>query len=144
MDEICQILKKGRKGKNSIRHFPEGHMSSNSPLLCFYFSSVQREQTRPHHPAEPPRTSNRRKRGVHRLHSTHAVHGCWRHAPHHAVRGNPRVAPPRGQVAEHPLPPLRLAQYSLPVRDSKDTGHGPNMCMVPYLLLLLLITVAHL
>lgn len=63
---------------------------------------------------------------MHRLHSTDTVHGCWRHAPHHAVWGNPRVAPPRGQVAEHPLPPLWLTQYSLPVRDSKNTGHGPK------------------
>lgn len=95
-------------------------------LSHFHFSPVQGEQTGAHHPVEPPRAPHWRKRGVHRLHSTDAVHGRWRHAPHHAVRGDPRVAPPRGQVAEHPLPPLRLTQYSLPVRDSTDTGHGPK------------------
>lgn len=41
------------------------------------------------------------------------------------------MAPPRGQVAEHPLPPLWLTQYSLPVRDSKDTGHSPKCAHSP-------------
>lgn len=100
--------------------------SYHSNMLYFHFSPVQGEQTSAHHPVEPPRASNWRKCSVHCLHSTDAVHGCWRHAPHNAVWGNPCVAPPRGQVAEHPLPPLWLTQYSLPVRDSKDIGHGPK------------------
>lgn len=53
---------------------------------------------------------------MHRLHPSDSVHGRQRDAAHHAVRGNPRVAPPRWKVAEHPLPSLRSPQRAHQVR----------------------------
>ena len=79
-------------------------------------SSVQGQKPHPHHPAQPPRAFDRRGRGLHRLHPPYAVHRPRRRAAHHAVRGDAHLAPPRRQMAEHSLPPLRVAHRPCQVR----------------------------
>lgn len=102
----------------------------NQPL-CPPPSSVQREQACAYHPLESTCAPYWGKRSLHCLHSTHSVHGCGWHASHHAVWGDPGVAPPRWQVAEHPLPSLRLAQHPLSLRDGKkDTERKVKLVLV--------------
>jgi len=78
-------------------------------------SAEQEQQAGAHHPAQPPRAPDRRGRGVHRLHPPDAVPG--RHGPPtlQPIRGDARVAPPRRQVAQRPLPLLGGPSRAPPV-----------------------------
>uniref|UniRef100_A0A7N6AYA6 calcium/calmodulin-dependent protein kinase n=1 Tax=Anabas testudineus TaxID=64144 RepID=A0A7N6AYA6_ANATE len=73
----------------------------------------------------PPRSC------LHRLHSPHPVHRQQWDASHHAVRGDPHLAPSRQQVAEHPLPPLWITHRAHQVRPSQK-GQCPSLfvCLI--------------
>lgn len=88
--------------------------SHNDPILIL-FSAEQEQQAGAHHPAQPARAPDRRRRGVHRLHSPHAVRGQHGTSPFQPVGGDPGVAPPRGQVAQRSLPLLRSPSCTTPV-----------------------------
>lgn len=79
-------------------------------------SSVQDQAARSHHPAQPPRAPDRGRGGVHCLRPSDPVHRLGWEASDRAVRGDPHLAPPRQQVAEHSFPPLRLAHHPHKVR----------------------------
>lgn len=53
---------------------------------------------------------------MYRVHPPDPVHGWQWDATHHAVRGDPRLAPSRWQVAEHTLPSLWIPQLAHQVR----------------------------
>ncbi len=53
---------------------------------------------------------------MYRVHPPDPVHGWQWDATHHAVRGDPRLAPSRWQVAEHTLPSLWSPQRAHQVR----------------------------
>lgn len=87
--------------------------------VCMCFSMVQEQQAGAHHHPEPPHPPGGRRGSLHRLHPGHAVHRLQRHAAHRPIRGDQGVAPPGREMANRPLPPLRIALHPQQVR----TGH---------------------
>lgn len=92
-------------------------------------STVEEQQADPHDHPEPARTRHRGGRGVHRVHPPDAVHRRPGPAPHHAVRGDPRLAPPRWQVAQRPLPLLWSSCSTSPVRTKYGYGLSGKECI---------------
>uniref|UniRef100_A0A4X1UCJ5 calcium/calmodulin-dependent protein kinase n=1 Tax=Sus scrofa TaxID=9823 RepID=A0A4X1UCJ5_PIG len=85
-------------------------------------SARQEQQADPHNHPEPARARHRRGRRLHRLHPPDAVHRRAGPAPHQPVRGDPRVAPPRWQVAERALPLLGGTRGPAAVKVSTRRG----------------------
>uniref|UniRef100_A0A6I8MXR9 calcium/calmodulin-dependent protein kinase n=1 Tax=Ornithorhynchus anatinus TaxID=9258 RepID=A0A6I8MXR9_ORNAN len=74
------------------------------------YAASQEQQAHPHHHPEPPRARHRRRCRLHRIHPPDPVRRRAGPPTHRPVGGDPRLAPPRRQVAERPLPLLRRAR----------------------------------